>query len=108
MSKFTELYSDTCPQMKVYPAHEVDKRIEELETLLKKWEENYCLRGEIQEHGEKVGRITYTVAVKRAMGIVSQMEQRIKHTSHRDGLGMGSQCCEKTCRDIIELLKGIK
>ena len=42
---------------------------------------------------------------KRDMEIADTYESRIKHTSHRDGLGMGSQCCEKVCRYIYDAIK---
>jgi len=45
---------------------------------------------------------------KRDMEIADTYESRIKHTSHRDGLGMGSQCCEKVCRYIYDAIKEVE
>ena len=36
--------------------------------------------------------------------IARQQAERIKHTSHADGLGMGSLCCEKTCGNVAEAI----
>ena len=35
---------------------------------------------------------------------IDAFEEEIKHTSHRDGLGMGDQRSEGVCRDIKDIL----
>ena len=42
---------------------------------------------------------------KRDMEIAAILESKIKHTSSKDGLGMGSQCCEKACRYIYDEIR---
>ena len=44
-------------------------------------------------------------SINKAIEIIETHRERIKHTSHKDGLGMGSQCCEYECNEIINLLK---
>lgn len=36
--------------------------------------------------------------------VVEEMKERIKHTSHKDGLGMGDQRSESVCDEILRRL----
>jgi hypothetical protein len=43
--------------------------------------------------------------LERAAQIVEEHAERLKHTSHRDGLGMGWQAGEELCRDLSARLR---
>ena len=43
-------------------------------------------------------RRAWQAATEHAARVDDAEAERIKHTSHADGLGMGRQCCEQTCK----------
>lgn len=45
---------------------------------------------------------------EEAVRMVTVHEDRLKHTSHRDGLGMGWQAGEELCRDIVQRLVDLR
>lgn len=45
--------------------------------------------------------------LEKAVDVCRIHEERIVHTRHRDGIGMGSQCCESEVRECRERIRAL-
>lgn len=57
--------------------------------------------------GDALSHIRFGISdeTARCAKVARDRAERIKHTSHKDGLGMGDQRSEKLCRDIAAAIE---
>jgi len=48
-----------------------------------------------------------TLSAEECIRIAEQESERIKHTSHADGLGMGNQAAEQACLRIANAIRAL-
>lgn len=53
-------------------------------------------------------RLVERETLERAAKVAEAESERVKHTSHRDGLGMGSLCCEAELGNCAMEIRALK